>query len=104
MLSALLISDIHFRRNERLGAPDRDIELRNGLLQFLPELREHIPGISLVLVCGDVAYHAVEHEYALAKEFLREVQAALRGARVLVINWQSRRRSRACDDRRSTDL
>lgn len=85
VLSALLISDIHFRRNERLGTPDRDIELRNGLLQFLPELRERLPDISLVLVCGDVAYQAVEHEYALAKEFLRDVQAALRGARVLVV-------------------
>lgn len=85
MLSALLISDIHFRTNERLGGPDLDIELRRSLLQFIPELRDRLPGISLVLVCGDVAYHAVGHEYALATEFLREVKAALRDARVLVI-------------------
>ena len=42
MLSALLISDIHFRREKRVGGSDRDIELRNGLLQFLPELRERL--------------------------------------------------------------
>jgi len=85
VLSALLISDIHFRREKRLGGSDRDIELRNGLLQFLPELRERLSTISLVLVCGDVAFEAVEHEYALAREFLREVQAELGGARILVI-------------------
>ena len=85
VLSALLISDIHFRREQRLGGPDRDIELRNGLLRFLPELRELLPEISLILVCGDVAFQAVEHEYALAREFLQEVQAELRGARILLI-------------------
>lgn len=85
VLSALLISDIHFRRNERLAAPDRDIEVRNGLLRFLPELSDRLSDISLVLVCGDVAYEAVEHEYALAKKFLREIQAGLCDPRVLVI-------------------
>src|SRR4051812_19468468 len=85
MVSALLISDIHFTRNERLGGPDRDVDLRNGLLAFVGELREMLPELSVVLVCGDVAFQAVEHEYALAREFLREIQAALRGAKVLVI-------------------
>jgi hypothetical protein len=55
MLSALLISDIHFKRNKRLGVPDRDIELQNGLINFIDELRDKLPDISLVLVCGDVA-------------------------------------------------
>ncbi|MGH3431029.1 MAG: metallophosphoesterase family protein, partial [Mycobacteriales bacterium] len=84
VLAALVISDIHFIRHKRLPT-DVDAELRNGLLRFLPAVKERFPDLSVVLVCGDVAYHAVDSEYAAATGFLREVQAALGGARVLVI-------------------
>jgi len=84
LLAALLISDIHFIRHTRLRT-DVDAELRNGLIRFLPHIKARFPDLSLVLVCGDVAYHALDHEYAAAAGFLREVQAALGITRILVV-------------------
>jgi predicted MPP superfamily phosphohydrolase len=76
VLAGLVISDIHFIRHKHLPT-DVDVELRNGLLRFLPTVKARFPDLSLVLVCGDIAYHASDTEYAAATGFLREVQAAL---------------------------
>lgn len=84
MFSAIVISDIHFRRHEQMPF-DVDVELRNGLLSFLPIITERFPDLSLILVCGDIAFCARETEYAVAKNFLREVQARTGASRILVI-------------------
>jgi calcineurin-like phosphoesterase family protein len=82
---ALLFTDIHLVKPD---APrhDIDIEIRNGVLRFLPELQARIPAISTILVGGDVAYDATQNQYAAAAGFLRELQARIGGEpRVLVI-------------------
>jgi predicted MPP superfamily phosphohydrolase len=84
MVAALVISDIHLIRPDTRPL-DIDIELRNGLIRFLPAVLERFPGLSLILVCGDIAFQAAEKEYAAAASFLREIQARLGGPRVRVI-------------------
>lgn len=101
LISAILISDIHFRKhaNDRF---DADLELRNGMLRHIPSLVDEFGDISLILVCGDVAYNASDDQYATAKTFLTEVQAKLGGARVLVIpgNHDIDRKSTKSPDQR----
>jgi hypothetical protein len=84
MLGALLITDIHFIR-PRTPVYDIDVELRNGVLRYVPTLLKALPDISLILVGGDVAYEARDNQYAAAAAFLRDLQARLGGARILVI-------------------
>lgn len=84
MFAALVISDIHFIRHRHIPT-DVNEELRNGLLAYLPRVRKRFPDISLILVCGDVAYGGAEHQYAAAASFLREVQSGLGGARILAV-------------------
>lgn len=84
MFAALVISDIHLVRPDTRPR-DIDMELRNGLIRFLPAVVERFPDLSLILVCGDVAFQAAETEYEAAKGFLREIQARLGGIRVRVI-------------------
>ncbi len=79
-----MLSDIHLVKRDK-GPPDVDIELRNGLLRFLPKLLERFPDLSFLIVCGDVAFQGIEQEYSVAAAFLREIQSVLDNPRVLVI-------------------
>jgi hypothetical protein len=85
LFGALLFTDIHLIKPDTPRL-DIDIELRNGVLRFLPELQERIPEISTILVGGDVAFDATRSQYAAAAAFLRELQSRVGGEpRVLVI-------------------
>lgn len=85
MFGALLLTDIHLIKPDAHRL-DIDIELRNGVLRFLPEVLEQIPVISTILVGGDVAFDATQNQYAAAAAFLRELQSRVGGEpRVLVI-------------------
>ena len=83
-LTGLVLSDIHFRKHERIPT-DVDQELRNGLLEAVPKMIGHLGEIDVILVCGDVAFQARENEYGAARAFLVQVQAATGGARIYVV-------------------
>jgi hypothetical protein len=85
VFGALLVTDIHLIKPES-PRHDPDIELRNGVLRFLPELKLELPEISTILVGGDVAFDATGNQYSAASAFLRELQGHIGGEpRVLVI-------------------
>lgn len=76
MLAILQLSDIHFAHSE--GATfDLDREIQDGLLRFLPELRERVGDVGLIVVSGDIAYSGVADQYERAKAFLRDVRSRL---------------------------
>jgi hypothetical protein len=84
MASFLVLSDIHLVRHQRAFS-DVDTELRTGLLNFLPTLKSKIGDFAAIFVCGDIAYHAHDNQYAAASGFLRDIQARIGPIRILTV-------------------
>lgn len=85
MLTILQLSDIHFAHSEG-DAFDLDREIEDGLLRFLPELRQTIDAsVDLIVVSGDVAFSGVAEQYERAKAFLRNVRSKLGNPNIPVL-------------------
>lgn len=82
MFSALVLSDIHFVKPD---LTDIDVELRNGLVRFLPTISKWFDPLTAILVCGDVAFRGTAIEYASAQAFLADILSPLGSPTVLVI-------------------
>jgi predicted phosphodiesterase len=75
-LTILQLSDIHFAYPAGANF-DLDREIQDGLIRFLPELREMTGGIDLIVISGDIAFSGVTDQYERAKGYLREIRAGL---------------------------
>jgi predicted MPP superfamily phosphohydrolase len=82
LLTILELSDIHFIEDVDV---DTNAELSDAVLEFAAKIRARFGEIDVIVVCGDIAYSGREEEYARASTFLRNLEVALGGPRILVI-------------------
>jgi predicted phosphodiesterase len=84
LLTILQLSDIHFAHSEG-DTYDLDRDIEDGLLRFLPDLRQRLEAdIDLIVVSGDIAFSGVADQYERAKAFLRNVRSKLENHQIPV--------------------
>ncbi len=72
MLSFLHLSDLHITTDDADSQFDRDLKVREALLNDLG--KEGRSDFDAILVTGDVAYHGRAEEFGRAKQWLEEVR------------------------------
>ncbi len=72
MLTFLHLSDLHITTEDAGTQFDRDLKIRNALLDDLGA--EGRTNFDAILITGDVAYHGRADEFARAKQWFKEVR------------------------------